>query len=158
MAVTEMSFATAQRTSRLRVETPARALGLRAGPPKVCARQIDPRVARAEQESEKARVLFRLHSLESHSGVTSEFERVVRPRGSGAANMLAGSLPFYGVSARSPHAAPPAAAPRGWLRGWRLSANPEHRSIGDRFLMCEVAFGDVATFTPEFHMRHKITS
>ena len=58
MAVTEMSFATAQRTSRLRVETPARALGLRAGPPKVCARQIDPRVARAEQESEKARVLF----------------------------------------------------------------------------------------------------
>jgi hypothetical protein len=59
MAVTEMSFATAQRTSRLRVETPARALGLRAGPPKVCARQIEhPRVARAEQESEKARVLF----------------------------------------------------------------------------------------------------
>jgi hypothetical protein len=47
-----------QRTSRLRVETPARALGLRAGPPKVCAWQIDPRVARAEQESEKARVLF----------------------------------------------------------------------------------------------------
>ena len=142
MAVTEMSFATAQRTSRLRVETPARALGLRAGPPKVCARQIDPRVARAEQESEKARVLFR-NSLESHSGVTSEFERVVRPRGSGAANSCgrglcrSGAL-VSGVSARSPRlAAPPAAAPR----GWRLSANPEHRSIGDRFLICEVALG-----------------
>jgi hypothetical protein len=93
-----------------------------------------------------------LHSLESHSGVTSEFERVVRPRGSGAANMRAGSLPFWCQVCRP---APPAAAPRG--SGWRLSANPEHRSIGDRFLICEVAIGDVATFTPEFHMRH-ITS
>ena len=35
--------------------------------------------------------------------MTSEFEREVRPRGSGAANMRAGSLPFVvsGVSARS---------------------------------------------------------
>ena len=125
MAVTEMSFATAQRTSRLRVETPARALGLRAGPPKVCARQIDPRVARAEQESEKARVLFRLHSLESHSGVTSEFERVVRPRGSGAANMRAGSLPFWCQVCRP---APPAAGGRApGLAAFRI---PQTMSIG----------------------------
>ena len=53
MAVTEMSFATAQRTSRLRVETPARALGLRAGPPKVCARQIDPRASRVPSRNPK---------------------------------------------------------------------------------------------------------
>ena len=135
MAVTEMSFATAQWTSRLRVETPARALGLRAGPPKVCARQI----VKSTPARRACRAGIRkgsgsLHSLESHFGVTSEFERVVRPR--------VRRLPAANGRSAAVLVCRPLAARPGWPQGgWRLSSNPEHRSIGDRFLMCEVAWG-----------------